>query len=202
MKQKKETYDILIEIGSEAFRQKGYANTGIQEIIDKAKTSKGGFYHYFKNKEDFAIQVLNVHTNNIIQGLEKLVNTHQGTPLDKIKGALLARIEHFDQINYKRGSLLMQMLTEASASKSPLLKMVNRCYDQLYDFIALHLSMAQKLGELKSTGKYTTRELAIFIYSGFEGALVKARADRSRYVLDVYTQFLFAFLDELKTNYK
>jgi TetR/AcrR family transcriptional repressor of nem operon len=199
MKQEKEVYDILIEIGSELFRQKGYSNTGVQEIIDKAKTSKGGFYHHFKNKEDFAVQILNVHTNNIIQGLEKLVNEHQGTPVGKIKWTLLARINHFDQMNYKRGSLLMQLLTEASANKSPLLKTVNRCYDQLYDCIASQLSEAERIGELKNTGNYTTKELAIFIYSGFEGALVKARAERSRYTLDIYTRFLFAFLDQLKS---
>lgn len=34
------------------FRDKGYANTTVNEIIERAKTSKGGFYYYFHAKDE------------------------------------------------------------------------------------------------------------------------------------------------------
>ena len=42
----------IIDSAWELFYEKGYANTTINEIIEKAETSKGGFYYYFKKKDD------------------------------------------------------------------------------------------------------------------------------------------------------
>ena len=42
----------IIDCAWELFYKKGYANTTIDEIIEKAGTSKGGFYYYFKKKDD------------------------------------------------------------------------------------------------------------------------------------------------------
>lgn len=42
----------IIDCAWELFYEKGYANTTINEIIEKAETSKGGFYYYFKKKDD------------------------------------------------------------------------------------------------------------------------------------------------------
>lgn len=40
------------EVAWELFREKGYENTTLSEIIQRAGTSKGGFYYYFSAKED------------------------------------------------------------------------------------------------------------------------------------------------------
>lgn len=42
----------IIDSAWELFYEKGYANTTIKEIIEKAGTSKGGFYYYFSQKDD------------------------------------------------------------------------------------------------------------------------------------------------------
>lgn len=42
----------IIDSAWELFYEKGYANTTINEIIEKAGTSKGGFYYYFSQKDD------------------------------------------------------------------------------------------------------------------------------------------------------
>ncbi len=42
----------IIDSAWELFYTKGYADTTINEIIEKAETSKGGFYYYFKKKDD------------------------------------------------------------------------------------------------------------------------------------------------------
>lgn len=196
-KEAKETYLALIEAGLELFRNKGYGGTGLQEIIAKAGTSKGGFYHYFKNKEEFGIQVMRVHTQRLLaqirQGLQALDGV---SPVQRIKILFVARIDHFDQMHYERGSLLMHLLTEASAGKSPLLKTANECYGKLYAIIASQLLEAQRVGEVQPS--YDADELAMFIYSAFEGALIKARAEKARRPLEVFRKFLFQFLDDLK----
>ena len=48
---KKTVKERIIEAASELFQKKGYNNVSIDEIIEKAGTSKGGFYYYFDSKD-------------------------------------------------------------------------------------------------------------------------------------------------------
>lgn len=48
MNAKKKVLDAAYEL----FCERGYEKTSVQSIIDKAGTSKGGFYHHFGTKED------------------------------------------------------------------------------------------------------------------------------------------------------
>ena len=47
----------LLEAGLQAFRATSYADTGINEVLDRASVPKGSFYHYFRSKTDFGIAV-------------------------------------------------------------------------------------------------------------------------------------------------
>ena len=42
----------IINAAWELFREKGYEETTLQDIIDKSGTSRGAFYHHFRAKED------------------------------------------------------------------------------------------------------------------------------------------------------
>jgi len=42
------------------FIEKGFLNTSIQEILDKAKISKGTFYNYFTSKNDCLVSILEI----------------------------------------------------------------------------------------------------------------------------------------------
>jgi len=44
--------DKIIETGYDLFAEKGYDHTSVAEIIKVVGTSKGGFYHHFKSKEE------------------------------------------------------------------------------------------------------------------------------------------------------
>ncbi|MEE8885852.1 MAG: TetR/AcrR family transcriptional regulator [Eubacteriales bacterium] len=48
----------LVDAALELFDQNGYANTKISDITEKAGTSKGLFYHYFKSKDDILYEIL------------------------------------------------------------------------------------------------------------------------------------------------
>ncbi|MCF6138534.1 FAD-dependent oxidoreductase [Pseudalkalibacillus berkeleyi] len=46
------TQETIVKAALELFYEKGYANTSIKEITDKAKIAKGTFFNYFPTKED------------------------------------------------------------------------------------------------------------------------------------------------------
>ena len=43
--------DEILAAAEELFFTNGYEDTGVQDILDALKLSKGGFYHYFNSKE-------------------------------------------------------------------------------------------------------------------------------------------------------
>jgi AcrR family transcriptional regulator len=41
-----------MDAAEQLFRTKGYADTSIQDVLDRVGTSRGAFYHYFRSKGD------------------------------------------------------------------------------------------------------------------------------------------------------
>jgi len=62
---KKEKRDLFIISALSVFEEKGFNNTRIKDITERANTSVGNFYNYFNSKED-VIEVL-------ISGLAELM---------------------------------------------------------------------------------------------------------------------------------
>lgn len=48
----------IYEVAAKLFYQNGYSNTSVDSIIEESQTSKGTFYHYYKNKAELGISVL------------------------------------------------------------------------------------------------------------------------------------------------
>lgn len=46
------TRKALIEEGYSLFAEKGYAKTSIEDIVQKARVTRGALYHHFSNKEE------------------------------------------------------------------------------------------------------------------------------------------------------
>ncbi len=42
----------LIEVGIELFSERGYADVGTEELVDRAKVTRGALYHHFGDKRD------------------------------------------------------------------------------------------------------------------------------------------------------
>lgn len=52
----------LLAVAEKLFIVKGYEQTSIDDILKESGISKGGFYHYFKSKDE----ILSESINNII----------------------------------------------------------------------------------------------------------------------------------------
>jgi AcrR family transcriptional regulator len=52
------TRERLITTAAELFRRQGYAQTGVNQIIQEASATSGSFYHFFPAKEDLLLAVV------------------------------------------------------------------------------------------------------------------------------------------------
>lgn len=83
----------IIDAALEAFREKGYQETTIQDICDLSKTTVGSFYHYFSSKQDL-VWAMNDEIN------AKLNNFYSGLKITSYSQAILKVIE-FQTMRYE-----------------------------------------------------------------------------------------------------
>src|SRR5579862_8713794 len=61
--------ELLLDAARDLFWEKGYAATGVAELLSRAGVNSGSFYHVFAGKEALLLAVL----DNYLEGLEPAV---------------------------------------------------------------------------------------------------------------------------------
>ncbi|WP_197030772.1 TetR/AcrR family transcriptional regulator, partial [Halomonas sp. BC04] len=113
------TRERLLEAGLEMLLQHGYNDLGIQALLQATGTPKGSFYHYFRSKEDFALQVVDRYMDEVHQGLDAALGDQSLPPLDRAR-----RFFELSREKYRRDGYLGCMLVgwdrNCPASTRPL----------------------------------------------------------------------------------
>jgi TetR/AcrR family transcriptional repressor of nem operon len=95
--QKQNTHKKILQTAGRLFRKKGFAATGVDQIMKAAGLTAGGFYAHFKSKDELLISVLAESLSAANQRLSVGLEHLRG--IDKVQ-AVLARYlsrEHRDQ---------------------------------------------------------------------------------------------------------
>ena len=62
-KHPEETVQLILDVATRLFLEKGYENTSVQDIIDNlGGLTKGAIYHHFKSKEEILAAVIDHST--------------------------------------------------------------------------------------------------------------------------------------------
>ena len=74
----------LVELSEALFIERGYEATSIEDILKASGLSKGGFYHYFKSKEEVLIESMRSFAEDMLQELEPIIEAEGVSALDKL----------------------------------------------------------------------------------------------------------------------
>jgi len=74
----------LVELSEALFIEKGYEATSIEDILKASGLSKGGFYHYFKSKEEVLVESMRSFAEGMLMELEPIVEAEGVSALDKL----------------------------------------------------------------------------------------------------------------------
>lgn len=85
----------IIETALDLFQAKGYHGVSVDEIVEKAGTSKGGFYHNFKSKDALLYEIHDVFISYVLKETKAVYDTTD-TPVDKVCEVLYAFTNVFD----------------------------------------------------------------------------------------------------------
>ena len=101
-----DTRTRLLTIGTEVLSQKGFASTGVEEILSVAGVPKGSFYYYFESKAAFGLAVIENYEYIWAQKLTRLLRDPAVRPLDRIDNYISEGARGLEKYAFKRGCLI------------------------------------------------------------------------------------------------
>jgi len=158
----------LIATASDLFYQKGYNNTGINEVIEKAKVAKASLYTHFKTKDDLCIAYLRNKEERFLNDLQSFLKKKPKGKL-QILGLFDYLRDVYRQDDFK-GSSSSNILAEIPRENTKIREEVSSHKANLKDFIH---ELVKKNSSNKNPDKLTNK-----LYLLFEGALTESYVEQ------------------------
>jgi TetR/AcrR family transcriptional repressor of nem operon len=166
------TKQRLIEAGLPMFLERGFNDLAIQALLDSTRTQKGSFYHHFRDKEDFALQVIDYYMHEVDQGLDACLNDTSRRPLDRVRHFFEMTEDKYRHEGYM-GCLLGGLGQELSGVSPVFRRKVEECFSTIASRLAVCLDEARNAGDLPADAD--TARLAELLVNCWEGAALRSR---------------------------
>jgi len=181
----------IVDAGLKVLIAKGFNGCAVQDITAAAGVPKGSFYNHFESKEALGAEVVERYGRD---------NPRRAALADTSMPALQRLRAHFERLNetytdarFGRGCLLGNFSAELSDQS----QLIRQRLAELY--LAWSMDIATAIAEAQADGSIFTRapaaDLAAFLLDAYEGALLRARVERSgrafdRFMTVAFTQIL------------
>lgn len=167
----------LIEAGTRIVTAKGYHGCGLKEILDAAGVPKGSFYHYFKSKEDFVVNVIEDFTLRYANTLAKKFADRSKPPIQRIRDYYGHAIEWYDTNGFDQTCMVAKLGMDVSTMR-PSMRNALRCgMDQWKSLLAKCIREAQQAGEIAEC--WDADELASLLFNAWEGVTMQCQIEQS-----------------------
>ncbi|NET49208.1 MAG: TetR family transcriptional regulator [Merismopedia sp. SIO2A8] len=183
------TQTRLLETGERIFLEKGYNHTGIQAVLKDAGVPKGSFYHYFKSKEDFGLQVVEASNAAYLDKLEQFFNDETRSPLARLQNYFESGIQAFAANDFRCGCLVGNLSQEMASQNDTFRQRLDEILLGWRERFAQCLAEAQEAGELCSS--WDVKVLANFCIDSWEGAILRGKVTQSTEPLETFVAVLF-----------
>jgi TetR/AcrR family transcriptional repressor of nem operon len=169
------TKQRLIDAGLRMLLEQGYNSLGIQAVLDATDTPKGSFYHHFKDKEDFALNVIDVYIAGVHAGLDECMGDRSRAPLDRVQRFFDLTLQSYEKDGYM-GCLMGGLGQELSGVNDVFRAKIEWCFSSIAERLALCLEEAQQQGSVPAG--CDIRQMADLLVNCWEGAALRSRLRR------------------------
>ncbi len=181
--------DRLIQVGSALVAQQGFKAASINEILTTAGVPKGSFYYYFSSKEDFGLAIIEDFAQKYDLKLENLVKDRQNSPLTRLRNFFESGITDMEKCQCTDGCLIGNLGQELSAQNELFRDRLDRIFADWERSLLHCLQAADRAGEISNESDLA--ELAKFILSSWEGAILRAKVTKSVTPMKNFVKILF-----------
>lgn len=185
------TKQRLIEAGLRMLLEHGYNDLGIQALLDTTRVPKGSFYHHFRDKEDFALQVIGTYMSEVHEALDACLEDEALPPLARVRRFFELSREKYREEGYL-GCLLGGLGQELSGVSETFRRTIEECFSAISARIAECFEQARRSGEIPLGSE--PGMLAERLVDCWEGAALRCRLRRDPGSLNQMLDFYFGSL--------
>ena len=182
-----ETKEQLLHHGMAMLLRQGYHALGIAAVLEATKIPKGSFYHYFKSKEDFGLQAIELYMKEVHAGLDQCLGDENLAPLQRVRRFFELTEQKYRSEGYL-GCFLGGLGQELSGVSEVFRRKVEECFAEIEGRIVRCLREAILRGDLSKDAD--PQAMAKLLINCWEGAALRTRLIRDpaplREMLDFY----------------
>ncbi|MGA6168365.1 TetR/AcrR family transcriptional regulator [Amycolatopsis magusensis] len=161
----------LVAATRELVEAKGYHGTGLNEVLALAGAPRGSLYHHFPGGKDQLIGEALTAAGQEVDALLAQLTTSAATVGDLVRALLDALADRMVAADYAKGCPVATVVLEVAGSDGALRELCGAIYEGWQRVL---------VGALRDAGHESVEDLAATVLALIEGALLLARAGRSR----------------------
>jgi TetR/AcrR family transcriptional repressor of nem operon len=180
------TKQRLIDVGLRMLLEHGYNDLGIQALLTATGTPKGSFYHHFRDKEDFALQVIDAYIAQVHAGLDACLRDKKRPPLARVRRFFELTQQKYREEGYM-GCLLGGLGQELSGVSEVFRRKIEGCFSAIAERMAACLDEARQRGDIPT--ECDVRQMGDLLVDCWEGAALRSRLRRNPASLNAMLDF-------------
>ena len=163
---KRTTRRRIVEAASQAFRERGVTETGVDEVMRRAGLTHGGFYAHFRDKTELIAEACDSAFDEAIPNLSRIAA--QPTPAGRARLLIDSYLSASHRDNRGSGCLVVAVGADIARLRGAAREGYSRGFRQHLDRLATALRLSED--------PPANREIVSHLMSSLVGALLFARA--------------------------
>jgi AcrR family transcriptional regulator len=187
--------ELLLEAARYLFWEKGYAATGVAELLQRAQVNSGSFYHVFSSKEALLLAVLDGYLDGLEPAVLQPAFARRRDPIERIFAILEGYREKLLATGCQYGCPIGRLALEIEAENLPVHNRIAANFAAWTAAVRGCLEAARD----RLPPDCDLDALATFVLTAMEGGVMQARSyrrmepfDQSAAQLRNYFQYLLA----------
>jgi TetR/AcrR family transcriptional repressor of nem operon len=182
--------DSILDAGLKVMVRKGYAGAGVRDIVAEAPAPQGSFTNHFRSKEEFAREVLDLYFARLKRLVAEALDDGGLSPRERLRRYLDIITRRLAGDEFSRGCLIGDFSLEAVAESETLRARLGEIFAEWRAPFAACIAEGQAMGEID--GAFAPEELAEFLLSSWEGAILRMKVERNAEPLERFKRIAFA----------
>jgi TetR/AcrR family transcriptional regulator, transcriptional repressor for nem operon len=181
--------DSILKAGLKVMFRKGFNGAGVRDIVTEAGAPQGSFTNHFASKEDFAVEVLDQYFDYVKGLVSEALDDGALSPRARLRRYLDIITEKLAAARYRRGCLIGDFSLETTQESDKLRARLAAIYKEWLTPFADCIAEGQRTGEIAKD--FPPRELADFLLSSWQGAILRMKVERSAAPLERFKSVAF-----------
>ena len=182
----------LLSEGLRVVHEHGFGASSVRDIVQAAGVPQGSFTNHFASKEAFGLEILERYHDMTSAAVRATLRNDDLPPLRRLRAWIDGQLEYLRNDDMRRGCLYGNFSAEASEGSEAIRARVASVFAENQASVAYCLEAAIDAGELAPSSD--AQELAGFIVSSLQGAILVAKARRSPVPVERFERVLFQYL--------